>query len=448
MVKDIKFQKGTEIDKEYQRYDEELENIRRQTSDILQSKQAQREAEENHKNKLAEINKKYAEFETNIEGSTKPIVFAVGGFGGTGGKGGIQVKRDLQKTLGKKTAHIEIVDNPESDYDYSKVVDSIPDFIKKNPQFAEDIEKLKKRNFNFDKVDKEDGGVSYFTEEILTYFSQKANIENRLKDFTRGYNPDAVKLAAKIADARRKNPNAPIDIVGYSGGGFAVEEALAILKEMGITDVQGTGAGTPNLGIGYKKNRNFKRVMGTTDKAGEYYKLVEEDQATALNFRGFSDTTEHKLPEYLANPATIKSLSKPLVAKALKGVVDPRILELVKLQEDLKGASTFEGDKAAVFVKFIKEITEINKYIDEFVEELPDEVTSIKEELKKLLEEFKDSTDGSKKKAEKDTKPDDQPDQVSTKRDIVETPDKVQQETKPNEPNQVSTRTDTPGRPD
>lgn len=448
MVKDIKFQKGTEIDKEYQRYDEELENIRRQTSDILQSKQAQREAEENHKNKLAEINKKYAEFETNIEGSTKPIVFAVGGFGGTGGKGGIQVKRDLQKTLGKKTAHIEIVDNPESDYDYSKVVDSIPDFIKKNPQFAEDIEKLKKRNFNFDKVDKEDGGVSYFTEQIVNYFSQKAQAENRLKDFTRGYNPDAVKLAAKVADARRKNPNAQIDIVGYSGGGFAVEEALAILKEMGITDIQGTGAGTPNLGIGYKKNRNFKRVMGTTDRVAEYYKFIEENQATALNFRGFSDTTEHKFPEYLANPATIKSLSKPLGAKALKGVVDPRILELVKLQEDLKGASTFEGDKAAVFVKFIKEITEINKYIDEFVEELPDDVASLKEELKKLLEEFKDSTDGSKKKAEKDTKPDDQPEQVSTKQDIVETPDKVQQETKPNEFDQVPTRTDTPGRPD
>ena len=448
MVKDIKFQKGTEIDKEYQRYDEELETIRQQTRDTVQSKQAQREAEENHKNKLAEINKKYAEFETNIEGSTKPIVFAVGGVGGTGGKGGIQVKRELEKTLGKKTAHIEIVDNPESDYDYSKVVESIPDFIKKNPQFAEDIEKLKKRNFNFDKVDKEDGGVSYFTEQIVSYFSQKAQAENRLKDFTKGYNPDAVKLAAKIADARRKNPNAPIDVVGYSGGGFAVEEALAILKEMGITDIQGTGAGTPNLGIGYKKNRNFKRVMGTTDRTGEYYKFIEEDQATALNFRGFSDTTEHQFPEYLANPATIKSLSKPLGAKALKGVVDPRILKLVKLQEDLKGASTFEGDKAAVFVKFIKEITEINKYIDEFVEELPDDVASIKEELKKLLEEFKDSADGSKKKAEKDTKPDDQSDQVSTKQDIVETPDKVQQETKPNEFDQVPTRTDTPGRPD
>jgi tape measure domain-containing protein len=448
MVKDIKFQKGTEIDKEYQRYDEELETIRQQTRDTVQSKQAQREAEENHKNKLAEINKKYAEFETNIEGSTKPIVFAVGGFGGTGGKGGIQVKRELEKTLGRKTAHIEIVDNPESDYDYSKVVESIPDFIKKNPQFAEDIEKLKKRNFNFDRVDKEDGGVSYFTEEIVSYFSQKAQAENRLKDFTKGYNPDAVKLAAKIADARRKNPNAPIDVVGYSGGGFAVEEALAILKEMGITDIQGTGAGTPNLGIGYKKNRNFKRVMGTTDRTGEYYKFIEEDQATALNFRGFSDTTEHQFPEYLANPATIKSLSKPLGAKALKGVVDPRILKLVKLQEDLKGASTFEGDKAAVFVKFIKEITEINKYIDEFVEELPDDVASIKEELKKLLEKFKDSADGSKKKAEKDTKPDDQSDQVSTKQDIVETPDKVQQETKPNEFDQVPTRTDTPARPD
>lgn len=486
MVKDIPLQKGIEIDREYNRYNTEVEKISKESDDAEKIAQMRKEAEKNHKEKLAEINKKYAEYETKIEKSTKPIIFAVGGFGGTGGRAGMFVKRTLQNTLGKKAANIESVENPETDPVFQELIDSLPEFIKNDPQFVKDIEKLKKQHFApaLDPT-ADDPEISKLTKNIIkALFSVDVGMK-KATIWGRGYNPDAVKLAAKVADARKKNPNAPINLVGYSGGGFTVEEVLAILQEMGITDVQGTGIGTPDLGVGYKNNPNYQRVMGSTDYAGESVReMLRTEQATTTNVPGFSDTTNHQLYEYLAHPEVIKTLNEDLAIEAIITAIESRIQEIMpqvgmiaNLVENLKDANMFKGDKEKAFKAdyidpLLQKIKEVNDYLNIFADKFPEKIAEAKKELEELSKPLNDALKKKVKKetkpsgksdqvptkqdtvetpdkVEKDTKPDDQPNQVPIKQDTVETPDKVEKETKPNDqPNQVSIKQDTPGRPD
>lgn len=396
MVNDILSQKDIDKDEEFVRYNEEIKSTIpfKFKDNIKLMNAAYKQAEKEHKARLGDIDKKYADYETKITGSDKPIVFAVGGFAGAGGRSGIDVKKKLQETLGKKTANIEVVENSETDPSFQKILDSIPQFIKDNPQVAADIEELKKNNFDFQKAN-----ISQISRDALTGLFQGNIAVNQIKNWGRGYNPDAVKLAAKVADARRKNPNAPIDLVGYSGGGYTVEEALAILQEMGITDVKGQGVGTPDLGTGYKKNPNYKRVMGSTDvfARNPFAQLMGEKQATTRNIQGFSDTTLHGFKQYMANPGVIKGLSKELGAKAIESAITPHIEylqgEVIKLSEiasKLKGDSKKDAEQK--IIKLVEsELKEINDYLDNFRDEFADDVDAVSAGLASFLKDLEDS---------------------------------------------------------
>ena len=100
----------------------------------------------------------------------------------------------------------------------------------------------------------------------------------------KGFNPDAIKGAAKVINDLDANPNLKATILGHSAGGFVAEEITQILNLLGYGKrIRGISAGTPNL-KGRIEPDNFTRVMGEGDdrmrrfeKAVAPVGLVEND---------------------------------------------------------------------------------------------------------------------------------------------------------------------------
>ena len=81
----------------------------------------------------------------------------------------------------------------------------------------------------------------------------------------RGYSKDAVEIAAQAVAAIMQNPSIQIKILGESGGGFAAEEAVAILEAIGYgANVKGAGFGTPNF-VGGVEAKNFQKFIGKNE---------------------------------------------------------------------------------------------------------------------------------------------------------------------------------------
>ena len=80
----------------------------------------------------------------------------------------------------------------------------------------------------------------------------------------RGFSRDAEEIAAQAVAALNKHPELKIKLVGESGGGFAVEEAIQILNKLGYgARVQGAGFGTPSLKGKASRSDNFEAYLGT-----------------------------------------------------------------------------------------------------------------------------------------------------------------------------------------
>ena len=80
----------------------------------------------------------------------------------------------------------------------------------------------------------------------------------------RGYSKDAEEMAAQAVAAMNDNLELKVKLVGESGGGFVVEEAIHILNKLGYGDrVQGAGYGTPSFKAKASKSDNFKNYIGT-----------------------------------------------------------------------------------------------------------------------------------------------------------------------------------------
>ena len=94
----------------------------------------------------------------------------------------------------------------------------------------------------------------------------------------RGFSKDAEEMAAQAIAALTRNPNLKVKLVGESGGGLAVEEAIQILNKLGYGDrVAGAGFGTPDMVGKASKSSNFKAYLGINEEEalGDYVqKLV------------------------------------------------------------------------------------------------------------------------------------------------------------------------------
>ena len=91
-----------------------------------------------------------------------------------------------------------------------------------------------------------------------------------------GFNPDAVKLAAKTIKLQQQNPELPIKLAGYSGGGYVVEDAMKLLQLFGadMSKIQGKGIATPNL-PGSVKSKDYQKTLGENDPIFEINSLKE-----------------------------------------------------------------------------------------------------------------------------------------------------------------------------
>lgn len=84
----------------------------------------------------------------------------------------------------------------------------------------------------------------------------------------RGFNPDAVRVAAFVV-AQRRLTGKPVDIMSYSNGGNVATETLAILSEMGYRDVKVINVAGPTFGIFNHSDDNMRTWVSEGD---EFYK--------------------------------------------------------------------------------------------------------------------------------------------------------------------------------
>lgn len=189
-----------------------------------------------------------------VDASTEEVIFVTGGYAGMSGKSGARIARQLQQEL-PKTSKVVHVPNRETD---------IPD-LGENPPI----------------------------ELIQIARSSSLAISN-----LRGYTKDAVEMAAQALAAYQKNPAIKIKLLGESGGGFVAEEASAILKQLGIDNVEFLGAGTPK-GIGSFPAGRGQRVLSADENLGEWINkiarprgIVQQPEAEPLG------ATAHKIEGY------------------------------------------------------------------------------------------------------------------------------------------------------
>lgn len=85
----------------------------------------------------------------------------------------------------------------------------------------------------------------------------------------RGFNPDAVRVAAFVA-AQRRLTGKDVHIMSYSNGGNVASEALAILGDMGYRDVRVVNVAGPTFGI-FQHSRDQMRTW--VSPGDEFYKM-------------------------------------------------------------------------------------------------------------------------------------------------------------------------------
>ncbi len=112
-------------------------------------------------------------------------------------------------------------------------------------------------------------------------------LANLAKINLKGFNPDAVALAAKVINDLEANPDLEsVELLGHSAGGFPVEETQELLDLLGYGDrVKSKIIGTPRM-LGDLDNPNTERIMGSGDFR---IKPLEE----ALEYVGAAKPTEN-----------------------------------------------------------------------------------------------------------------------------------------------------------
>lgn len=117
---------------------------------------------------------------------------------------------------------------------------------------------------------------------ILGAFKKVQPIDRVFQTNFEGFDKDAIMLAAKALNVAIANPEKEIALMGGSGGGFVVEEAIAILQQLikmspalkeTLKNVKyGIGIGTPHTGLTSvldpKSDLTYIAAMGNEDKVG------------------------------------------------------------------------------------------------------------------------------------------------------------------------------------
>jgi tape measure domain-containing protein len=215
----------------------------------------------------------------------------------------------------------------------------------------------------------------------------------------RGYNPDSIRLATKALASAQAFPEKDITLASASGGGFIVEEAIAILNEMAkrypelqsaVKRVKSFAIGTPIAGLTQTSRSGdadldlatYQAYLGSQDKVGKAMfgskpGELQEDLGLPLGILNpdlnlqtvIQDWgLDHKVGEMIADLG--KPISKFVVLLAdfmngnnqltdgdAKGIVD-----LFNKAQNLKLGESFE-DYVAEVTEIISGIAEVNRKI-------------------------------------------------------------------------------------
>ena len=178
----------------------------------------------------------------------------------------------------------------------------------------------------------------------------------------KGFNPDAVELAAKVINTIAQNPNIEVELLGHSAGGFVVEEAQELLDRLGYKDkIKTQTIGTPKL-LGHLDNPNVKKIMGDNDFR---IKPLEE----VLEYGGLADPTkkivsnvkDHFFQDYLNSE------------DFLNQVIGKQDLDKGKVRGQRKTQQkrgSFQGQLIELESLYVKYISKMYQNLDDIGEEL------------------------------------------------------------------------------
>ena len=251
---------------------------------------------------------------------TEKVVYTITGFAGQEGQGGHAIAQDLAKFADDATEVVGL-ENIFTDL-----------------------------NTNYQKT------VQWVIEALATV----ANIN------LKGFNPDAIKGAAKIINDLEANPNLKATVLGHSAGGFVSEEITQILNLLGYGDrIRGISAGTPNL-KGRIAPDNFTRVMGDRDnKMRKFEQAVDPLGLTENDAQILAGVPDHFFEDYLESEEFLEIVLGNRIS-ALIERYQKYLENLIKQSQKLakrRMNTLFPGYKNFTLDQKKSSAAELNKYI-------------------------------------------------------------------------------------
>ena len=96
--------------------------------------------------------------------------------------------------------------------------------------------------------------------------SMLSNLEVEMEAALKGMNPDAIKGEIIRASLKALFPKIETFYIGFSGGGYPVEQAVSIAEQTGDTETKGLALGTPFFGLTDTASaEQFQSVIGYSD---------------------------------------------------------------------------------------------------------------------------------------------------------------------------------------
>lgn len=172
-----------------------------------------------------------------------------------------------------------------------------------------------------------------------------------------GTNEDSVSMLAAVIKARELNPNAQIDLLGYSAGGFVSEGATRLANQAGIENIRGVAIATPSM-VGTTQIDNFSRYIGENDPI----RLAEQAMGASdvsKQSQVIPNIASHSSSDYLENAEIVKILNKE-VDKLQENIED--IPEQLKLF-DMSSLQLQQRELVAIETQ-IKEVKEATKPLE------------------------------------------------------------------------------------
>ncbi len=188
-------------------------------------------------------------------GDAEQITLAIGGFNNKQGQAGLEQAEEYQKFL--KNHKVVGVTNPNFETNYS---------TKDQP-----------------------------TQKVADIIAKTADVS-----LIKGYNPDAVRMAAAAIAFHKKHGKFP-NLIGYSGGGLVVREAHEILKAYGAKDFKSISVAAPWLGFEELDPGEHIDIVNNADLFAHFPQL---NGVKLTDSRVFGSAVEaHELKQgYLTNP--------------------------------------------------------------------------------------------------------------------------------------------------